>query len=166
MGKKKEKEKNGLIIGKFAPLHKGHEYLIKKALNQVDKLYIFIYETDLIDINIEAREAWIKNVFKNDKIETIKAINPPKKYGMDEESVKIQLEYISKILGENNICGITHVFSSEEYGKCIAQMLNAENVLVDKERVNIPVNATCIREDLEKYKKYLSKEVYEELKSE
>ena len=160
---KSKKERIGLIIGKFAPLHKGHEYLIKKALDEVDKLYILIYETDLIDVDVEVRESWIKKVFKFEKIETIKAINPPKKYGMDEESIKIQLDYISKILGENNIVGITHVFSSEEYGKCIAQMLNAENVLVDKERINIPVNATCIREDIEKYKKYLSKEVYEDL---
>ena len=84
---------------------------------------------------------------------------------MDKESIKIQLDYINKMLDENNIAEITYVFSSEEYGKYIAQMLNAENILVDKERINIPINATCIRENIEKYKEYLSKEVYEELKS-
>lgn len=158
-------KKIGLIIGKFAPLHKGHEYLIKKALSEVDKLYILIYETNLIDVDIDIREDWINNVFKDSRIKTIKAINPPKQYGMDKESIEIQLTYIDKILKENNIKGITHLFSSEEYGKYIAERLNAKNILADKERINIPVNATNIRKDIEKYKKYLSMEVYEELKN-
>lgn len=158
-------EKVGLIIGKFAPLHKGHEYLIKKALNEIDKLYIFVYETNLIDVSIEVREEWINNVFKDDRIKTIKATNPPKQYGMDKESIEIQLSYIDKIIRENNIKRITHLFSSEEYGEYIAKRLNAKNILVDKERINIPVNATNIRKNIEKYKKYLSMEVYEELKN-
>lgn len=158
-------KKVGLIIGKFAPLHKGHEYLIKKALNEVDKLYILVYETNLIDVDIKVREEWIKKIFKDGRIITIQAINVPKQYGMDKESIEIQLSYIEKILEENNIKEITHVFSSEEYGRCIAERLNANNILVDKERINIPVNATNIRKDIEKYKKYLSVEVYEELKN-
>lgn len=158
-------EKVGLIIGKFAPLHKGHEYLIKTALNKVDKLYIFVYETNLIDVDIQVREDWINSVFKDSRIKTIKAVNPPKQYGMDKESTEIQLSYIEKVLKENSIKRITHLFSSEEYGRCIAERLNANNILVDKERINIPVNATNIRKDIEKYKKYLSVEVYEELKN-
>ena len=146
-------EKVGLIIGKFAPLHKGHEYLIKTALKEVEKLYILVYETSLIDVDIKIREAWIKSVFKDSRIKTIKAISPPKQYGMDKETIEIQLSYIEKILEKNNIKEITHVFSSEEYGRCIAERLNATNVLVDKERINIPVNATNIRKDIEKYKK-------------
>ena len=157
-------EKVGLIIGKFAPLHKGHEYLIKAALKEVEKLYILVYETNLIDIDIKVRETWIKNVFKDSRIVTIQATNVPKQYGMDKETIEIQLSYIEKILEQNNIKEITHVFSSEEYGRCIAERLNATNVLVDKERINIPVNATNIRKDIEKYKKYLSIEVYEDLK--
>lgn len=156
-------KKIGLTIGKFAPLHKGHEYLIKKALEQVDKLYILIYETDLIDFNIEQREVWIKDIFEDDKIITIHAINPPQKYGMDNEAIEIQLEYIKKILEKENIKGITHFFSSEEYGIYVARMLEAENVIVDKERINIPIKATYIRKNIEEYKEYLSENVYNEL---
>ena len=157
-------ERIGLIIGKFAPLHKGHEYLIRTALNKVDKLYIFIYDTNLIDISINVRANWIDSIFKDNRIDIVEAINPPKQYGMDEKSIKIQLDYIEEILKEIGEPRITDVFSSEEYGRYIANSLNAENVLVDKERINIPINATNIRKDIEKYKKYLSKEVYEELK--
>lgn len=154
----------GLTIGKFAPFHKGHEYLIQTALKYVDKLYIFIYETDVIDITIEIRKKWIEEKFKNENIEVIETKDPPKKYGMDEDSIKEQTDYILKLLKKNKIQGITHFFSSEGYGKHVAESLNAENVLVDKNRVKVPINATNIRKDLEKYKRYLSQTVYEDLK--
>ena len=157
-------EKIGLIIGKFAPLHKGHEYLIKTALETVDKLYILIYETDLINIDINIRQNWINGLFGCERIKTIKAINPPKQFGMDDISIKIQLDYIEEILHKEKIEKISHVFSSEEYGKSIAKRLNAKNILVDKERIKVPINATNIRKDLQKFKSFLSKNVYEDLK--
>lgn len=158
-------QKVGLTIGKFAPFHKGHEYLIKSALKQVDQLYILVYETDVIDIDIDIRCKWIKDNFKNNKIKIIKAINPPSKYGMDEESANLQVDYIVNILQKEEIQNITHFFSSEEYGKFVAERLNAQNIVVDRKRINIPINATNIRNNLEKYKKYLNKKVYEDLKT-
>ena len=54
-------QKVGLTIGKFAPFHKGHEYLIRTALKEVDVLYVLIYETNVIDIDIETRKkCWNK----------------------------------------------------------------------------------------------------------
>lgn len=156
--------KIGLTIGKFAPFHKGHEYLIETALKQVDKLYILIYKTDVIDNDIKIRKKWIEEIFNTSNIEVLEAKNPPKKYGMDEETVKEQTNYIMNILEKNNISQITHFFSSEEYGKYVAEELNAENVVVDKKRVKVPINATNIRGNIEKYKKYLSEIVYKDLK--
>lgn len=156
--------KIGLTIGKFAPFHKGHEYLIETALKRVDKLYILIYETDVIDTDIKIRRKWIEEIFKNLNIEVLEAKNPPMKYGMDEETIKEQTNYILNILEKNNILRITHFFSSEEYGKYVAETLNAENIIVDKQRVKLPINATNIRENIEKYKKYLSEIVYKDLK--
>lgn len=157
-------QKVGLTIGKFAPFHKGHEYLIRTALKEVDVLYVLIYETNVIDIDIETRKKWLKQTFKNENIKIIKALEPPTRYGMDNNSIKIQIDYIVKILKENQIRKIDKFFSSEEYGKYVAERLNSENIVVDKKRVNIPINATNIRKDVEKYKKYLNKEVYNSLK--
>ena len=156
--------KIGLTIGKFAPLHKGHEYLINKALKEVDLLYIFVYETDVMDIDINIRAKWIKDIFKDKNIQIIEIYNPPKQYGMDEISVKIQIDCILKKIKEIGNPRITHFFSSEEYGKYVAKSLNTENVVIDRKRINIPINATIIRKDIEKYKKYLSRIVYEDLK--
>ena len=119
-------KKIGFTIGKFAPLHKGHQYLIETAIKEVDELYVIVYETNLIDISAEKRAEWIKKLYPN--VHTIIAKNPPKKYGMDEESVKIQTDYLKKILG--NVKG-THFYSSEEYGKYVARDLNVVNRVVD-----------------------------------
>lgn len=158
-------KKIGLTIGKYAPFHKGYEYLINKALKEVDLLYIFIYETNVIDIDIDIRTEWIKEILKDKNIKIIKIYNTPSQYGMDETSIKIQLDCIIENLRKIGNPKITHFYSSEEYGKYVAEALNAENIIVDKKRMNIPVNATDIRKDLESYKKYLNKIVYEDLKN-
>ena len=39
-------KKIGLIIGKFAPLHKGHEYLIETAKEHIEGNIDFFFEKD------------------------------------------------------------------------------------------------------------------------
>ena len=111
--------KIGFTIGKFAPFHKGHEYLIETALKEMDKVIVVVYDTDLIDVPTQKRAEWIKKIYPDIEIRIAK--NPPSKYGLDSSSVKIQMEYLEKI-----ICDIkpTHFYSSEPYGKCVAEYLN------------------------------------------
>ena len=52
-------EKIGFTIGKFAPFHKGHEYLIETALKEMDKVVVVVYDTDVISrslSNVTGRE--------------------------------------------------------------------------------------------------------------
>lgn len=152
-------KKIGFTIGKFAPLHKGHEYLIETALRETDELYIIIYDTDVIDIPVEIRAKWIKDKFENVKI--IYAFDSPKQYGLDDESVKIQMEYLTKkVEGIPVNC----FFSSEPYGEKVAEYLNIENRIVDSTRNQVPISAGQIRNDIEKNKCFLDDKVYNEIK--
>ncbi len=56
--------------------------------------------------------------------------NPPKQYGMDEESIKIQTDYLKNIF--KNI-PVNRFYSSEEYGKFVARDMNIEEVKSRKE---------------------------------
>ena len=103
----KNKEKIGFTIGKFAPLHKGHQYLIETALKEMDKVIVVVYDTDVIDIEAEKRANWIKELYPN--VEIRFAHNPPSKYGLDEESVNIQMKYLSEIIKDEVP---THFYSS------------------------------------------------------
>ena len=147
MKQNKKEEKIGFTIGKFAPLHKGHQYLIETALKEMDKFYIVIYETDVINIPIQTRANWIKKLYP--QVEILYAYHPPKQYGLDEKSVKIQMDYLLPII-QNLNC--THFYSSEKYGEKVAKYLNIIDRRVDEKREIIPIRATNIRENLEKNK--------------
>lgn len=151
--------KVGFTIGKFAPLHKGHQYLIETAIKEMDEVYVIVYETDLIDIPVEKRAKWINNLYPN--VNVIIAKNPPKQYGLDEESVKIQTDYLKNIMKDING---THFFSSEEYGKYVARDLNVENRVVDYKRDNVPISASKVRADFKLYANFVDDIVYKDLK--
>ena len=151
--------KVGFTIGKFAPLHKGHQYLIEKGLEEMDKFYVVIYETEVIQIPIEKRADWIKKIYPNANI--IYAKNPPSQYGMDEESVKIQTDYLKKIV---NGIEVTHFYNSEPYGKFVARDLGVEEVQVDRKREKYPISATAIRCAIEENERYINKIVYKDIK--
>jgi HTH-type transcriptional repressor of NAD biosynthesis genes len=150
--------KRGFTIGKFAPFHKGHEYVIKTALKDMDEFYVIVYDTPQFNIDIEAKVKWIKDEFPNVKI--LKAFDSPKQYGLDKKSVDIQMEYLSNIVKDINF---THFYSSEEYGKCVADYLKIKNVIVDLERKKYDISASKIRNNIENNKKYLNPVVYEDL---
>ena len=150
--------KTGFTIGKFAPFHKGHEFLIGTALNEVDELYVVVYDTPKLGFDINSKAKWIKDRFPEVKI--IKAFESPSKYGLDDESVKIQMEYLEKQIKNIN----PNVFySSELYGNEVAKWLGIEHRMVDLERINVPIGASKIRNDLEANKNFVNEEVYSDL---
>lgn len=151
-------KKIGFTIGKFAPLHKGHQFLIETALKEMDEFYVVIYDTNVINIDVKKRAGWIKKLYP--KVKIIYAYNSPKKYGLDKESVEIQMSYLSNLIKD---IPVTHFYSSELYGEKVAEYLHIENRLVDFNRTQYPINATKIRENYNQAIKYLEEFVYKDL---
>ena len=155
------KNKNiGFTIGKFAPLHKGHQLVLETALKEMDEVYCVIYDTDIIDIDVKQRAEWIKKLYP--KVHILYAYDSPKQYGLDEKSVNIQMKYLSNLIKE---IPVTHFYSSEPYGEKVADYLKIKNRTVDLEKKSIPVNATIIRDNYEDNKNYLENLVYLTLKN-
>ena len=152
-------KKIGFTIGKFAPLHKGHQYLIETAMKEMDEFYIVVYDTEIIKNSVQERANWIKRLYPSAKI--IYAFNSPNQYGLDKESVDIQMNYLYKLIKD---IPVTHFYSSEPYGEKVAQYLNIENRIVDKERTVVPISAYKIRNDSTTNSKYLEDFVYKEFK--
>lgn len=151
-------KKIGFTIGKFAPLHKGHQFLIETALKEMDEFYVVIYDTNVINIDVKKRAGWIKKLYP--KVKIIYAYNSPKQYGLDKESVEIQMSYLSNLIKD---IPVTHFYSSELYGEKVAEYLHIENRLVDFNRTQYPINATKIRENYNQGIKYLEEFVYKDL---
>ncbi len=152
--------KIGFTIGKFAPFHKGHEYLIETALKDMDEFYVVVYDTPQFNIDMRTKINWITKAFPNVKI--LKAYDSPKQYGLDKKSVTIQMEYLLKIIKD---IPVTHFYSSEKYGEYVAKYLNIKNVIVDELRNNYNISSSKIRENVEINKNYINKDVYKEIKN-
>lgn len=138
--------KIGLILGKFAPFHKGHQYLLEYALERVDKLYVLVYNDEGISgVSLYNRARWIREIYSDNEKEiiVIEGDHSPTIDDHSEECIRIQDDYIVSVMPEK----ITHFFSSEWYGEHVAKALGAKNCIVDIDRTIVPISATKIREN-------------------
>ncbi len=150
--------KTGLTLGKFAPFHKGHQYLVETALAEVDRLYVLVYHTDLISVPLQVRAGWIKALYP--EVTIIEAWDGPEGYGDTPEIKKVQEDYILKKLDGIKI---THFYSSEFYGDHVSKALGAVDRRVDEPRSFVPISGTRVRAKLFQSREYLSDLIYRDL---
>ncbi|HAS73000.1 MAG TPA: hypothetical protein DCS67_02520 [Clostridiales bacterium UBA8960] len=148
--------KRGLTIGKFAPLHKGHQKLIEHALSEMDELYVIVYDApNLINIPLSLRAAWLKKIYP--EVIVIEAKDVPKDVGWTEE---IQQKHEDYVLSLIEGVSIDAFYSSEAYGFRMSKALNCKNVVVDLGRYAISISGTQIRESLFENRHFLNPIVY------
>jgi len=150
--------RRGLTLGKFAPFHQGHQMLIETALAEVDELVVMVYATDLIDVPLQVRAGWIRELYPTVRI--IEAWDGPDGYGDSPEICREQENYILEKL---NGLRITHFYSSEFYGDHVSKALGAADRRVDEARTTIPISGTALRADSFAGKQYLAPVVYADL---
>lgn len=149
----------GLTLGKFAPLHKGHQLMIETALQEVDELIVVIYETSVSPVPLHIRANWIRRLYPS-SVRVIEAWDGPDGYSDDREHEIREEQYILGLVkGEQ----VTHFYSSEFYGRHMSIALGAIDRRVDEARQQVPVSATMIRSDPFKYRQYVSGIVYRDL---
>ena len=107
--------KTGLTLGKFAPLHKGHQELIETALNEMDKLIILIYEADETEIPLSVRARWLRNLYP--QAEVLEAWDGPQQVGDTPEIKAIQEKYIIERLEGR----ITSTVTAGKRGRVLGQ---------------------------------------------
>ena len=147
--------RRGLTLGKFAPFHRGHQMLVETALSEVDELIVMIYATDVIDVPLQVRARWIRELYPAVRI--IEAWDGPSGYGDTPEICREQENYILKKL---NGVPITHFYSSEFYGDHVSRALGAVDRRIDEARVSVPISGTALREDTFANRQYLAPIVY------
>lgn len=152
-------QSTGLTLGKFAPLHKGHQYVIETALSEVRHLIVIIYNCpETISIPLKVRADWIRKIYP--QVEVIEAWDGPLDVGDTPEIKRKQEDFILGILKGRKI---THFYSSEFYGEHMSKALNAVDRRVDDQRRQYPVSATRIREDYHQNRELVHPVVYRDL---
>lgn len=148
----------GLTLGKFAPLHLGHQHMIETAIDEMDHVIVVIYDSpEVTDIPLNKRADWIRKLYP--KVEVIEGWNSPNDMGDTPEIKKIQEDYIRSVLNGRRI---THFYSSEFYGDHMSQSLNAVNREVDRGRERFSISGTTIRTSPFLNRKYLNPVVYKD----
>lgn len=126
---------SGLIVGKFNPPHKGHSFLIECALSQVAELTVIVCDHPSQTIRGEQRAAWLREIHPQ-----VTVLVVPDTLGDDHAAwakfTIATLHYAPDI-----------VFTSENYGDAFSQFLGSRHVLVDRDRRNVPISATMVRQD-------------------
>lgn len=141
--------KYGLYIGRFQPLHKGHCSVIKKALNECEKLIIIIGSIQEIGsrknpFSFEDRRRFIEKVFEND-MNRIIILGFEDRPSISNDSTwgEYVFNKINKILGVKPEV----VYAGEELIN--SQWYDTVDVIVKKiNRGEINVSATEVREAL------------------
>lgn len=146
----------GLVLGKFMPLHKGHEYLIHFAASQVDKLYLLVCGIPSEPIPLNHRYNWTRQVFGGyDNITVIKFdedIQQAPKDDYDHDFWYSWKDAIYRYTQDN----IDFVFTSEMYGFRLAYNLDATHIPCNMNRNIVPVSGTYIRHYPMTYWEYIS----------
>lgn len=136
--------KKGLIFGKFMPLHKGHLALVEFALSRCERVIVSMSYTPTDSIPAEIRFQWLHQIFdKNPRIELFQAIDDIPDDGLPLfDATKLWAEFIHHTFPD-----IDGVFCSESYGVPLAEHLGLPVVFFDRERIQVPVSATAIRQN-------------------
>jgi NadR type nicotinamide-nucleotide adenylyltransferase len=149
----------GLTLGKFAPLHRGHQLMIETAIAETDEVIVVIYDCpETTDVPLPVRANWIRTLYP--QVEVIEAWDGPTEIGATPEIKRMHEAYMLTLLNGRRV---THFYSSEFYGEHMSAALGAVNRQVDPKRTAIPVSGTQVRGALYDSRQLVSPVVYRDL---
>lgn len=129
--------KRGVVVGKFYPFHKGHQYLVETGLKGCDHLTVFVCDNPAYRIPAEIRANWIRAIYPEAHVRVIADLEGHNDNSQIWAAYTIeQLGYVPDV-----------VFTSEDYGIPYARYMGSEHVLVDYKRLHVPCSGTMIRSD-------------------
>lgn len=154
-----KKFKNGLVLGKFMPVHKGHLHLINTAIEQCETVFVMVCSLKSEPISGIFRYHAMVKCFPNMSNVKIIHCTDENPQTPEEHPLFWKIWYDSVYNSINAYNSVYHkkgelpekpldvIFTSEEYGEPFAEVLGIEHVLVDLNRTTIPISATKVRND-------------------
>lgn len=149
----------GITIGKFMPLHKGHELLIDVGADVFDELYVLVSgnHTDEIPINLRwsgVQEYVADNFYDNVNV-VLHIDESPKPKEIDKHGTVLDKEFQDYWVNQFRFyCNLdlhkeddVYFVSSDMYGKTMADLLGIKWFPIDPHRENFKISGTEIRKE-------------------
>lgn len=166
----------GLVVGKFAPLHLGHEWLIRQAQEQCEQLVLLSWVCpELAGYEPERRANWLQVRFPElrswvvtpewvarQRARGLLLPDLPHESAADAAQRQFVADFCLAVLGHP----VDAVFTSEAYGDGFAAHLTrcfgrpVQHVEIDRARIQVPVSGTRLRADIHGLRHYLAAQVY------
>lgn len=153
----------GLIVGKFCPLHHGHEHAIRTMLDSCEEGFILSYTNpEFPGCEPARRRRWLTKLFPQAHSLVLEASEAPPN---DAEDLT-QRQFVARVCHERLQTTVDAVFTSEDYGEGFAQELVRQfghpvrHISVDPPRLTHPVSGTQLRADIHAHRQHLSPVVY------
>jgi len=134
--------RSGLIVGRFNPPHLGHSYMIDWAAARVERLVVFVNTRDGELVPGELRARWLADLHPNATVVEVRH-DLDTDFGNEELWAKWMALFRSRWPHDS---GPDVIFSSDPYVDGIAARFDATPIVVDADRVTVPISATQIRE--------------------
>ena len=143
----------GLVIGKFCPLHRGHQIVIDTAQAACDHVTVMTWanpEPD--DMPVGVRERWLRTLYPDVEILAFASSEAPHDDAPDTEQRAFTRSQLP--------APVDAVFTSERYGPGLAEVLGCAHVAVDPNRQRVPISGTTLRADVHANRHQLDPRVY------
>lgn len=155
----------GLVVGKFCPLHLGHELLIRRATQACGELLVVSYtKPEFPGLEPARRESWLCVQFPQAHIVVLDDARlaalcaargvPARTLPHNEDDGELHRHFMGWLCWTVLDLPVDAVFSSEDYGPGFARVLQQHyaqgavaHVSVDPARTRVPVSGTLVRQD-------------------
>lgn len=136
------------VFGKFHPFHKGHEAMMRFALEHCDALSVLVCCSDGETIAGEVRAGWIREALADaPQVEVVVYSYSERELPNTSESSAAVSEVWSAVFkGLFPDHGL--LVTSEPYGELVAEMMGIRHLAFDVMRHRVSVSATAIRRQL------------------
>ena len=140
---------HGLVVGKFYPPHRGHQYLIERAAALCARVTVLVMAAGSETLALADRVAWLQASCGPLPTVTVAGVRCDVPVDFCSKAIwAAQLAVMRAALEGNGLPPVDAVVSSEPYGDELAARFGAKHVCIDSGRVTVPVSASQIRIDL------------------
>lgn len=166
----------GLVVGKFSPVHLGHQYLLDTAQAQCQELYILSYsQPEFVGYSAVKREGWLRDLYPQAHVWVLDQARAMAYFAHQSTEFRLPANDAPDLVQRRWVGffwrTLIHrpldvIFTSESYGDGFAQEMSqylgytVQHVLLDLLRQTVPTSGSLIRSDIHRYRDHVSGRVY------
>ncbi|WP_028709531.1 AAA family ATPase [Propionicicella superfundia] len=133
---------HGLVLGKFYPLHAGHEHLIAAAASVCRRVTVQVLGSSQESVPLDVRAGWVRDRFP--MLNVVAAMDEAEVDFDSPQAWDAHMTVIEALLD----APVDAVFTSDSYGAELARRLGAEWHRIDPGRRSLPTSGTAVRGDV------------------